>query len=108
MKSPKTVKQSDSPPLREPFEFSRLFDASRLGFGIWEKHLRFRAVNKALAATNGVAPQAHLGKTIRKVMGEAAVTLEAPIRHVFFSGRAVGLEFWARLPKKSKARVLLL
>lgn len=103
MKVPETIKEFDSAALCEPHELlSGLFNASTLGFAILDKQLRYRAVNKALAAMNGVAPQAHLGKTTRDVLGRIAVTLEAPFRHVFFSGRDVSLDFWAKLLKRKE------
>jgi DNA-binding NarL/FixJ family response regulator len=103
-KAAKTIRQFDSAVLTEPHELlSGLFNASTLGFGILDRQFRYRAVNRALAAMNGVAPKAHLGKTAREVIGEAAVTLEAPFRHVFFSGREVSLEFWAKLRKRNEA-----
>jgi DNA-binding NarL/FixJ family response regulator len=104
MTVPKTIKQFDSAALLEPHEMlTALFDAFPLGIAVLDKELRYRAVNKALAAMNRVAPQAHLGKTIRDVIGRAAVTLEAPFKHVVFSGRHVSLEFWAKLLNRKQA-----
>jgi DNA-binding NarL/FixJ family response regulator len=104
MKAAKTIRRFDSAALTEPHELlNGLFNVSTFGFGILDRQFRYRAVNRALAAMNGVAPKAHLGKTARDVIGEAAVTLEAPFRHVFLSGREVSLEFWAKLRKKDEA-----
>ena len=98
MTAPKTLKRIDSAARCEPHEvLARLFDALPLGFAVLDKELRYRAVNKALAAMNRVSPHAHLGKTIRDVIGKPALTLERPFRHVVFSGHHVGLEFWAKL-----------
>jgi hypothetical protein len=80
-----------------------LFHAFLLGIAVLDKELRYRAVNKALAAMNRVAPQAHLGKTIRDVIGKPAVTLEARFKHVVFSGRRVSLEFWSKLLNRKQA-----
>ncbi|HEY4951120.1 MAG TPA: LuxR C-terminal-related transcriptional regulator [Candidatus Acidoferrales bacterium] len=80
-----------------------MFDALPLGIAVLDAELRYRAVNKALAAMNRVSSQAHLGKTIRDVIGKPAVTLEAPFKHVVFSGRHVSLEFWAKLLKRKQA-----
>jgi DNA-binding NarL/FixJ family response regulator len=94
----KTLKQIDSAALRESRGMlTGLFDALPLGFAVLDKELRYRAVNKALAAMNRVAPQAHLGKTIHDVIGKPAVTLVRPFRHVVCSGHRVSLEFWAKL-----------
>jgi PAS domain-containing protein len=59
---PKTLKSIDSATLCEPHEMlTGLFDALPLGVAVMDKQLRYRAVNKALAAMNHVAPHAHLG-----------------------------------------------
>jgi DNA-binding NarL/FixJ family response regulator len=103
MTASKTIKQFDSEALLEPHEMlSGLIDALPLGIAVLDAELRYRAVNKALAAMNRVSPQAHLGKTIRDVIGKPAVTLEAPFKHVVFSGRHVSLEFWAKLLKRKQ------
>ncbi len=82
---------------------SGLFNASTLGFAMCDQQLRFRAVNNALGAINNVSPDAHIGKTIREVLGNAAPALEPPFRQVFFSGREVSnLEVCAKLPKRSE------
>ncbi len=90
--------------ISEPQELlSGLFNACTLGFAICDQQLRFRAVNNALGAMNDVSPEAHIGRTIHDVLGNAAVALEAPFRQVFFSGREVSnLEICAKLPKRSE------
>ena len=40
-----------------------LFHSAPLGLGFWDRNLRFRRVNAALAEMNGLAPEAHIGKT---------------------------------------------
>ena len=98
------MKEFDPAVLCDPNELlGGFFNASSLGFGVLDKQFRYRAVNRSLAAMNGVAARAHLGKTVRDVLGEIAVTLEAPLRHVLFSGREVNLEFWAKLLKRNEA-----
>jgi len=95
---------ADSTVLSEPQEvLSALFNTSLVGLAICDKQLRFRAVNKALAAMNGVLPEAHLGKTICDVLGRAAIALERPFRHVFSSGQEVSnLEVCAKLAKRNE------
>ena len=104
MVAPKVIKRFDSAALLEPHEMlTLLFHAFPLGIAVLDKELRYRAVNKALAAMNRVAPQAHLGKTIRDGIGKPAVTLEAPFKDVVFSGRRVSLEFWSKLLNRKQA-----
>lgn len=103
MKIRKANKQFDSGRSCEPHRtLTGFFNAIPLGFGVLDEQLRYRAVNKALATMNRVAPQAHLGKTVRDVIGEPAIILEAPFRHVVLSAHPVSLEFWAKLLKRKE------
>ncbi|MGA9471340.1 MAG: LuxR C-terminal-related transcriptional regulator [Terriglobales bacterium] len=103
MKAPKATRQFASAASQEPHGIlAGLFNAIPLGFGVLDEQLRYRAVNKALATMNRVAPQAHLGRTIRDVIGEPAVMLEAPFRHVVFSAHPVSVQFWAKLLNRKK------
>lgn len=53
-----------------------LLQGAPVGLGIWDRALRFVWVNRALAEINGVAPEAHVGKTIAELLPgiDAAVT----------------------------------
>ncbi len=64
-----------------------LFDSPIIGFSILDRDLRFKAVNKALAAMHGLPSKAILGKTLREVMGNAAKPLEPVIRRDFATGQ---------------------
>lgn len=64
-----------------------LFDSPTIGFGIIDRDLRFKAVNKALAAMHGLPSKAILGKTLREVMGNAAKPLEPVIRRDLATGQ---------------------
>ena len=104
MENVKSIEQfADSAVLSEPQALlSALFNASSLGLAVLDDQLRFRAVNRALASMNGVAPNAHLGKTIRAVLGKGAIGLEDPFKHVFSTGREVSnLEVSAKLSKRT-------
>lgn len=103
MKAPKATKHSESAAFYEAEGIlTRLFDATPLGFGVLDEQLRYRAVNRALATMNRVSPRAHLGKTVRDVIGEPALMLEAPFRHVVLSSHPVSVEFWAKLLNRKK------
>ena len=61
-----------------------LFEGSSVGLGVWDRELRYRLVNPALAEMNGLAPDAHLGRTIQDVLGAlgeelAGVTIDREI-----------------------------
>ncbi|MEU9699615.1 SpoIIE family protein phosphatase [Streptomyces sp. NPDC047981] len=67
-----------------------LFTQSPIGLATLGTDLRFIRVNDALARMNGVSPAEHLGKRLTEVVpGVNAVALEATMRQVLDSGRAV-------------------
>src|SRR5580693_9609601 len=65
------------------------FSASNVGFYILDKDLSYVAVNHALADINGRPAAAHLGKTLREVLGELADKIEPDLQRVLNSGKAV-------------------
>ena len=64
-----------------------LITHSPLGVGIWDRHLRFRVVNHALASMNGYSPQAHLRKPLHKMIGTLAESVARAREHVFTTGQ---------------------
>ena len=64
-----------------------LFESDTIGFGVIDRHLRFRAANEALAAMHGLPSKAILGKTLREVMGNAAKAIEPVVRRGFITGQ---------------------
>jgi PAS domain S-box-containing protein len=67
-----------------------LLDASPVGLGFHDASLRYIRVNRALADINGRAPQEHVGRTGREILGAAAADVVEPIlRDVLRTGRAV-------------------
>jgi len=104
MKASKTIKQFDSAALSEPYELlSALFNEPAVGLAIIDHQLRYRSVNKALAAMIGVAPEKLPGRTIHDVLGKAAAAFEPPFKHVFSSGVDVSnLEISAKLPTRNE------
>src|SRR5947208_2465614 len=52
------------------------FGASTVGLAILDDQLRYQAINNTLAAMNGVPAEAHLGRTLRDVLGDAASKLD--------------------------------
>jgi DNA-binding CsgD family transcriptional regulator len=62
------------------------FNAPMVGFAICDRKLRFQAINRHLAAMNGVPVEAHLGKTLRQILGDVASRIEPLFRRVFLTG----------------------
>jgi formate hydrogenlyase transcriptional activator len=64
-------------------------DASRVGLGILDTELRYQAVNSALAKMNGLAPEAHLGKSVSEVLGDSAGPIESYLGSVIARGQVL-------------------
>ena len=77
-------------------------NSSVIGIAIFDKKLRFEAVNDALAGMLGISPDVHSGKSVRKVIGRTAARLEPVLRRVFSEGRHVpSFEITAAVPLKN-------
>jgi len=88
----------------DPMQLSRTLIAnSPLGIGIWDRHLRFRAVNNALASMNGRSREDHLGKPLHKMIG-TIVEQVAPVRErVFATGELLNdVHYAGLLPTRSE------
>src|ERR1700676_938416 len=80
---------------------SALLSTSIVGVALCDRRLRFRAVNDALASMNGLSAEAHLGHSLRDVLGGAAPRVEAAFRHVFATGSPLpNFELTAQLPNR--------
>jgi|SRR5579859_6706148 len=73
---------------------------SAIGFGICDKQLRYQSVNTALATANGISVEAHLGNTVREVLGQFAGAVEPALAQVLATGEAVTKEFAGELPSR--------
>lgn len=65
------------------------FNASAVGLGVCDDQLRYEAVNETLASMNGVPADAHLGKTVRDILGAGASSIERIMKRVLTTGRSV-------------------
>jgi PAS domain S-box-containing protein len=78
-----------------------LLCSSVIGVAICDRQFRFRAINEALAAMNGLPAESHIGKTLQQIMGDASHRIEPAIQHVLATGRPLcNLEVTAKLPTK--------
>lgn len=76
--------------LRNPEQLATSFmNAPNVGVGICDLQFRFRGINDALAAINGLPAAAHFGQTIYDILGELAWKVEPLFRHVVASGEPV-------------------
>lgn len=76
--------------------------ASAIGFGICDDQLRHCSINRALAVSNGIAAEAHLGRTVPDIMGQVAESVEQALRHVLVTGKFVSKKIEGRLPAKQR------
>ena len=81
---------------RPPQEFSEpeqllsaFFTASNVGLSIVDTQLNYQAINKSLAAMNGFPVEAHLGKSMRDILGNAVDAVEPILRQVLLTGEPV-------------------
>ncbi|MGC2273199.1 MAG: sigma 54-interacting transcriptional regulator [Candidatus Sulfotelmatobacter sp.] len=65
------------------------FSASRVGLCILDADLRYLAINNTLAEMNGIPAAAHLGKSIREMLGDFAELVEPGLNRVLTTGQAV-------------------
>ena len=81
---------------RPPQEFSEpeqllsaFFTASNVGLSIVDTQLNYQAINKSLAEMNGFPVEAHLGKSMREILGNAVEAVEPIMRQVLLTGEPV-------------------
>lgn len=60
--------------------------------------MRYRAINGALAAMNGVPPATHVGRRPRHIFGDVANKVEGVIDQVVGTGKPVSLDVTLQLP----------
>ena len=83
--------------------FAAFSNVSAIGLALCDKHLRYQAINNALATMNGVPAKAHLGNSVHDILGDVAADVEPPLRRVFVTGQAVFLhDLRATLPTRTK------
>jgi PAS domain S-box-containing protein len=64
-----------------------LLATAPVGFAFMDPDLRYRRINEALAAINGLPPAAHLGRTLHEVLPALTPILEPLHRHVLETGQ---------------------
>ena len=75
---------------------------STVGMAICDDQLRFLAVNKALASMNGVAPEAHVSRTVGELIGDLSQTVEPMMERVFATGQQVSASLEGKLVTRSE------
>jgi len=84
---------------------SAFFEASPIGFAIFDDLLRCKAVNRALAALTGIPARDHAGRTPREILGDSAGEIEATLRQVLSTGQPLcNVKVVLSLPMQSSPR----
>ncbi len=68
---------------------SAYLKASKVGLCILDTEFRYLAVNETLAEMNGVPSQAHLGKSVREILGDFAALVEPQFRRLLATGESI-------------------
>ena len=66
-----------------------LFENATVGLAFWDRDLRFRRLNEALAAMNGVPVADHFGRRPSEVLPELGPVLEPVFRRVMDTGESL-------------------
>jgi formate hydrogenlyase transcriptional activator len=79
------------------------FSASKVGFCILDTDFRYLAINATLAEMNGIPAEAHLGKSVREMLGDFAELLEPQFKRVLETQQPVlNLEISSALPTRTE------
>ena len=79
------------------------FDASRVGFCILDSDFRYLAINHTLAGMNGMPAEAHLGKSVREMLGDFAELIEPHFKRVLETQQPIlDLEISTTLPNRTE------
>jgi formate hydrogenlyase transcriptional activator len=79
------------------------FSASRVGLCILDSDFRYLAINRTLAEMNGIPAEAHLGKSVREMLGDFAELIKPQLSQVLAAGQPIlDLEISSILPTRSE------
>ncbi|HVH98481.1 MAG TPA: PAS domain S-box protein [Enhygromyxa sp.] len=92
-----------------PDQLDRVLDEfiqrATVGMCLYDRELRFMRINDRLAAMNGVAPDATIGRRLSEVLPDLAERVGPIVRSVFESGQAVeGVEISGETPAEPGRR----
>jgi DNA-binding CsgD family transcriptional regulator len=66
-----------------------LFESPVMGVALLDSQMRYRAINEALAAMNGLPVSSHIGKKLRHILGSSTPTVENLVRQVLETGEPI-------------------
>lgn len=86
----------------ERYFSQEFFRRADVGFAVFDRQLRYRALNPYLAGIHGMPVSSHIGKTIHDVLGALSEQITPAIRDVFESGDSIRREVVGNLPGQSR------
>jgi PAS domain S-box-containing protein len=86
----------------EELALAPFFTSPGVGVVIYDQGMRYRAVNSALAAMNGVAAEVHLGKMPHEVIGQLGLEFERHLNEGLARKEPGIVEFAGYLPTRGK------
>ena len=82
---------------------SAYFRASGVGLCILDPEFRYLAINQTMAEMNGIPAEAHLGKTVREMLGDFAELVEPQVKCVLETQQPIlNLEISSTLPTRTE------
>jgi PAS domain S-box-containing protein len=78
-----------------------LFASPVVGVAVLDSRMRYRAINGALAAMNGVPAARHVGRRPRHIFGDVANKVEGAIDQVVGNGKPTSLDVTLQLPLRA-------
>lgn len=86
--SEKRLRETKDQAFHQLGELEALYATAPIGLALLDTQLHYLRINKAMAAIAGAPPQAHLGCSIRQMLGGLGERLEPHLEHVLASGEA--------------------
>jgi len=86
----------------ERYLSQEFFRRADVGFAVFDRQMRYRALNPYLAGIHGMPVRSHLGKTIHDVLGVLSEQITPALREVFASGDPIQREVVGSLPGQSR------
>ena len=78
----------DGPPGQRLAQLQAIYDGAPVGLCLLDRNMRYVSLNRRLAQMNGIAAEAHLGRTVREIVPRVFHVVEPFIRRAL-SGEAV-------------------
>ncbi|MCA9718056.1 MAG: PAS domain-containing protein, partial [Myxococcales bacterium] len=95
----RTLRDSEAVARAQLVELQRLYGTTPVGLALVGSDLRYQRINEQLASINGAPVHAHIGRTIREVLGRHADPVEPVFARVVETGEPVEFAFTGVPPR---------